>query len=100
MLQLVVMLFAHPGQAEALARYEAQALPLLARHGGALVSAFEPDAGPAPRPDLIHAITFPSQAHFDAYRGDPDRAALQPLRDAVIARAVVYSGAAAPDDLT
>ena len=52
-------------------------LPLLARHGGRLERRLRTADGRTE----VHLLSFASRAGFDAFRADPDRAALQPLLD-------------------
>jgi hypothetical protein len=55
--------------------YERRVLPLLDRHGGRLERRLRTADGRTE----VHLLSFPSRAGYDAYRADPDRAALRPL---------------------
>ena len=55
--------------------YERRVLPLLDRHGGRLERRLRTADGCTE----VHVLSFATRAGFDAYRADPDRAALQPL---------------------
>jgi hypothetical protein len=87
---LVVQLWARDGDVAALEAFERRVAPLLARHGGAITCAVR--CAPGDGPDEVHVVTFPDRAAFDAYRGDPDTAALAGDRDRVIARTAVTTG--------
>jgi len=81
---LCVLLWARPGQADAMAEYEDRVLPLLAEHGGTLVQrlrAREPNG-----PHEIQTIAFATRAGFDGYMADARRTVLVEERDRVIAR--------------
>jgi hypothetical protein len=88
---LVVQLWARDGDVAALEAFERRLVPLLARHGGAITCAVRCAPG-GDGPDQVHVVTFPDRAAFDAYRGDPDTAALTGERERVIARTVVTTG--------
>jgi hypothetical protein len=88
---LVVQLWARDGDVAALEAFERRVVPLLARHGGAITCAVRCAPG-GDGPDQVHVVTFPDRAAFDAYRGDPDTAALTGERERVIARTVVTTG--------
>ena len=82
---LCVLLWAHPGQVDAMADYEDRVLPLLREHDGALVQRLRAHAG-SDGPDEIQTIAFASRAGFESYLADPRRTALADERDRVIAR--------------
>jgi uncharacterized protein (DUF1330 family) len=50
--------------------YESKVLPLLANHGGVLQRRLRTDDGGTE----VHLVWFPSEAHFQSYRNDPERA--------------------------
>jgi hypothetical protein len=89
---LVVQLWAAGGDVAALAAFERRVVPLLARHGGAITCAVRCAPGGGDDPHEVHVVTFPDRAAYDAYRRDPDTAALAGERARVIARSVVTSG--------
>jgi uncharacterized protein (DUF1330 family) len=78
---MCVLLWAHPGQEEALAAYEDSVLGLLPDHGARVL-----DRG---APTEVQLLEFPSAAALDAYMNDPRRIALAADRDAAIARTEV-----------
>lgn len=96
--QLCVLLWARPGQDDALTAYEDAVLALLPDHGARLVSRVRRTAAPAvtlePRgwtddvtdPLEVQVIELPSRAALDAYLADPRRTALNADRDAAVAR--------------
>jgi hypothetical protein len=49
--------------------YESRVLPLLERHQGSLERRLRSGDGTIE----VHLVSFPSPAHFDAYREDPER---------------------------
>jgi uncharacterized protein (DUF1330 family) len=72
MITLCVLLWAHDGKADDLARYEDTVLKLIVEHGGTVPSRVRlvtSDEGP----DEIHVIQFPHQTAFDNYMADPRR---------------------------
>ena len=79
-----VLLWAHPGLADAMASYEDRVLALLSEHGGILVQrlrAYEPES-----PHEVQTIAFAGRAGYASYLADPRRTALADERDRVIAR--------------
>jgi hypothetical protein len=87
-LTLCVLLWAHPGQEEALGEYEDEVLALLPDHSARLlarVRSLEPGHA-----DEVQLYEFPGQAELDAYLADPRRTALSARRDAVIARTELF----------
>ena len=73
-LTVVVHLYGTDLGLNALRAFEAKILPILAAHGGTLLTAFTPSRGLSvfePMPDEIHLIQFPSEQTFQAYRNDP-----------------------------
>jgi hypothetical protein len=59
--------------------YEDRVLPLLARHGGRLERRLRTADGLTE----VHVVSFPSQASYDGYVGDPERQAHRVLLDGV-----------------
>ncbi len=72
----------------AFSEFEQEALSIMQRYGGNLVSAFRSSDNRTE----IHTLVFASAAAFESYRQDPDLSALQPLRNNAIAGTVIYSG--------
>lgn len=87
---LCVLLWAHPGCAEALAAYEDRVLALVPSHGGLVVRRGAVTSGDAGAPDEIQFLEFSSEAALDAYLRDPRRQAMAAERDAAIARTDVH----------
>ena len=86
----LVLIYLHPGQRDALRRYERLARPVFHRHGGE----FERILRPTPTagadleaPDEIHLLRFDSPDGLDAVRRDPEMVALVPLREATVPQA-------------
>ncbi len=68
---------------EVFREYESRVLPLLERHQGSLERRLRSGDGTVE----AHLVSFPSPAHFDAYRDDPERERHRPLlaaADAVV----------------
>jgi len=93
-LVLVVRLFIHPGREAEFRRFETEAARIMARHGGRIERAIRPTGPPdqQPLPHEIHVLSFPDATRLDAYRTDPELAALAELRQAAIARTEVIVG--------
>ncbi len=85
---LCVMLWAHPGQEDALVDYEDRALDIAAAHDARLVSRVR-GTEPSDSPFEVQVLRFPSQETFDEFMQDPARLALSGMRDAAIAGADV-----------
>lgn len=86
-----VVLWAVPGARAALASYEDEVLPLLPRYGGRVLQRVRvTGSGPAE----LHLLELPDEAALRAFRADPDRAALEVVREACLARVAVTR----PDD--
>ena len=91
---LCVLLWAHPGQSDALAAYEDEVLALLPDHSGRLLQrARTLETG---HPDEVQLYEFPGQTEIDAYLADPRRTALASRRDAAIARTELWPVEHAP----
>jgi uncharacterized protein (DUF1330 family) len=88
-IQLCVLLWAHPGAAEALIAYEDTVLALLGEHDGRLLQRARTDSADG-APTEIQLIEFATQAGYDGYLADERRTALADQRDAAIARTDLY----------
>lgn len=94
----LALVYLHPGRREALRRYESLARPIFRRHGGAFERILRPlpegadrDAGDADAPDEIHLLRFETPDGLAAVRGDPEMAALVPLRQQAVRRALLLA---------
>jgi hypothetical protein len=76
---LVLIVDVPPGAVAAFLEYEDRVLPLLARHGGLLERRLRGGDGLTE----VHVVSFPSQAAYDDYVGDPERLAHRMLLDGV-----------------
>lgn len=90
----LVLIHLHPGQQDALRRYENLALPVFRRHGGRFERILSPRraAGqPADpdEPDEIHLLRFEAEDGLDAVRRDPEMAGLAPLRREIVRKALL-----------
>lgn len=77
-------------------QFESQALKIMRKYGGNLVSAFEPDPHFSSAKDIgeIHYLNFPNRVAFDNYRDDSGLKDLSELRHKAIADTQIYvSGA-------
>ena len=91
---LIVELFIHPGRGAEFHRFETEAARIMRRHGGRIDRVIRPTGGARgePLPHEIHVVSFTSAAGLDAYRADPELAALASLRESAIARTEVTVG--------
>lgn len=96
-LTLTVLLFIHPGEHAAFARYERIATNYLARYGARIDRrmVLAPSGDPA-RPDEIHLVTFPDSEAFDRYRRDPELQQWADLRAQAIRQTIIWPGEIAP----
>ena len=87
-----------PDALDGFREYETQAAAILSRYGGAIERTIvvEPTLSGEPMRE-VHIVTFPARAAFDAYRTDPDLAALGELRLSCIAYTEILLGRAGPD---
>ena len=90
----LALIYLHPGQQDALRRYENLALPVFRRHGGRFERVLSPrrvSAGPAEpdEPDEVHLLRFETAEGLEAVRRDPEMAALGPLRREIVRKALL-----------
>ena len=87
----IVLIYLHPGQRDALRRYETRARPVFHRHGGGFDRILRPAGAAADQaaPDEIHLLRFDSAAGLDAVRRDPEMVALAPLRETIVRKALL-----------
>lgn len=77
--------------------YERRTARIMARHGGSIdhtVVASSPETDPHLKE--VHLVRFPDQQSFQAYRNDPDLAAISHLRDESVVSAEVLTGEDGP----
>lgn len=89
-LELCVLLWASPGQDDALTDYEDTVLALIPEYGGTVVSRVR-RVGDGDGPREVQIIHLPDDAAMQAYLGDPERRALADVHQRVIARTDVLS---------
>src|SRR5262249_52975828 len=89
---LVVSLWIHPGQEAAFEAFEREAARLMARRGGRIDRALHVTAGEGDLPYEVHFVSFPDEAAYKAYGGDPETAVLREGRAKIIARTVSIRG--------
>jgi hypothetical protein len=87
---LCVLLWAHPGKAQALIDYEDRVLEILADHGGQVVQRARTRSGSADEPVEIQFLTFSSDSVLETFMSDPRRRSMAPDREAAIARTDLY----------
>jgi len=85
---MCVLLWARPGERDALFRYEDAVLALLPEHGGQVVRRLA-TVPTEDQPDEVQFLAFGSAGDVDSYMADPRRLALAPDRDAAVARTEV-----------
>ena len=83
---LCVLLWAAPGQQQALVEYEDRVLRLLTAHRARVLSRIRAVEG---QPDEVQLLEFPSEDALTAFMEDPTRVALAGLRDRAVARTEV-----------
>ena len=90
MMTMCVLLWARPGQDDALAAYEDRVLALVPEHGGRVLQRARGD-GAGDQPLEVQILEFPSPAALGAYMEDGRRTALAGERDRAIARTEVIN---------
>lgn len=88
-LLLCCLLWAVPGQADAMAAYEDAVLALLPENGGEVTHRLR-GTGADGSPDEVQVFRFASRAAVDSYLADPRRLALSDERDRVVARTELF----------
>ena len=83
--ELCVLLWAHPGQEDALVAYEDRVLALVPAHGGAVLQRAR-TSGDDGHPLEVQLLRFPSEDAMQSYLADDRRVALAAERDRVVAR--------------
>lgn len=86
---LCCLLWAHPGQAAALGRYEDRVLAILADHGGR-VRQRAVGSGDDGHPNEVQLIEFATGRGLESFLRDPRRAALARERDRTVARTELF----------
>lgn len=87
---LCVLLWAYPGESEALIDYEDRVLELLADHGGQVLQRARTIGGSDDEPVEIQLLAFSSESTFETFMNDPRRRNMARDRDAAIARTDLY----------
>lgn len=88
-LTLCALLWARPGEENALIAYEDAVLRLLPVHGGHVVARVRTD-GIGDAPLEVQVLQFPSEAALEDYMDNPDRLELHTERDRAIARTELH----------
>lgn len=84
--------------AEQFRDYERRVAAIMRKHGGDIEhTVVVPAADDGDTFQEIHVMRFPSQEVFMAYQADPDRRALESLRQAAIVETQVFVGEDGPD---
>ena len=73
----------------ALEEFERQAVAIMKRHGGQLLSVFEACRNEDGSGEEVHVLAFPSDEAFAGYRVDGDLVDLKDLRDRAISHTEV-----------
>jgi uncharacterized protein (DUF1330 family) len=87
-LTLCVLLWAHPGAADALVAYEDKVLDLVSEHGGRVLQRAR-SSGADGQPLEVQLLEFPSTAALNDYMTDGRRLSLAADRDRAVARTEV-----------
>ena len=89
-LELCVLLWASPGQDDALTAYEDTVLALVPKHGGTVVSRVR-RVGDGDGPLEMQVIHLPDESALRAYMEDPERLALADVHRAAVARTEIVN---------
>jgi uncharacterized protein (DUF1330 family) len=90
---VVAALWLVPGGRDDFERFETMAFSIMVRHGGSLSRRLAiSDRASADAPSELHVVTFPDRAAYEAYRSDPELAAIAALRSRGIVRTVIWEG--------
>ena len=90
---LVVTLEVRKDAAATFARFETQAAAILSRWDGKIERVIRLDEeAPGRTFREVHIVSFPDGDAFDAYRRDPELAALKSLRDGAIVSTEIVRG--------
>jgi uncharacterized protein (DUF1330 family) len=96
-LLVIAALWVAPSHEEDFERFETSAVSIMARHGGSLSRRLAiSDGTGVDAPSELHVVTFPSREAYEAYRSDPELAALAALRSQAITRTVIWEGVDLP----
>jgi hypothetical protein len=85
---LCVLLWAKPGQNDALVAYEDEVLKFVPDHSGVVLERVRSE-GRGDDPLEVQLIDFPSRAHLEGFMSDSRRLSLAPYRDAAVKRTEV-----------
>ncbi len=85
---LCVLLWARPGQNDALVAYEDEVLKFIPDHSGVVLERVRSE-GRDGDPLEVQILDFPSRAHLEGFMSDGRRLSLAPHRDAAIERTEV-----------
>ncbi|MGV2983639.1 DUF1330 domain-containing protein [Microbacterium sp. AGC85] len=88
-LMLCCLLWAHPGRAAQMARYEDAVIALLMDHGAEIMQRVASD-GADGQPDEVQLYRFPDQRALDDFLADPRRQELASERERVIERTELF----------
>ena len=99
MIYFTQLIYIKSGQEAVFEEFEAVALPLISRYNGELLLRLRPDSrakreGSADLPYEIHLVRFGSEADFQAFSSDPERASFLPLKEASVEKVVLIRGVA------
>jgi uncharacterized protein (DUF1330 family) len=85
---MCVLLWAQPGERDALSAYEDAVLDLVPQHGGRVLQRVR-SKGTGEEPAEVQLLTFPSAAALQDYMTDERRTSLADQRDLAVARTQV-----------
>ena len=98
MLYFTQLIYIKAGQEKVFDEFEAVAMPLIARYQGELLFRLRPGPsamieGSGSLPYEVHLVSFPTEAEFQAFAKDPERASFLHLKEASVERIVLIKGA-------
>jgi uncharacterized protein (DUF1330 family) len=95
MLYITQLVYINNGQEAIFNEFEALAIPLIAKYGGALLLRCRPGhiiEASIESPFEIHFISFPSQSDFDRFKADDTRLAFLHLKELSVRASFLVSG--------
>ena len=97
MLFITQLIYIKPGMEDIFARFEAGAIPIIAKYNGELLFRIRPDASSIiekniEQPYEIHLIRFNSQHDFNAFMADEQRKKFLHLKEQSIRESLLIKG--------
>lgn len=97
MLYITQLIYVSKGQEAVFQEFESFALPILENYGAKLLSRIRPTneafiGGEFPKPYEIHFISFPDEAHLQAFMADEERKQYVQLKEQSIQSVILVKG--------